>query len=291
VERRFTDETLGVTLDVPPGWVILKPGNPLFAAPEDAKVACAQARVGAFAYFVSESAPKGIGSLDAYLDRILANRRKAVPSLRDLGRSDITVGRLSGRQAMSTWEEGGQRFRDATAAWRDGWVYFAVVSWLPEAAPARAVEEVDRLVSGFSTMGALADRLQQSVQAVVQEVPQLTPAAAEILMGQSAAQVLEPDQAFRRSLDALARALPAWSVAEAQEMSQLFTATYKEVPPKERPRLADYIERVRAGQLTTTEEDKEMAQLMKGAVQRLAPTRQVRLQAFYEKAIRASTSS
>lgn len=290
-ERRFADEGAGVSLDVPPGWVMLKPGHPLFAVPEDAKLAFAQPRVGAFAYFVSESSPRGVASLEGYLERVLANRRNTIPSLRDLGHSDITVGRLSGRKALSVWEAGGTRYRDATAAWRDGWMYFAVVSWLPEAAPARAVEEVDRLVGSFSTMGALADRLQQAVEAVVREVPQLTPAAAEILMGQSAAQVLEADQAFRRSLDALSRALPTWTPAETQEVSQLITATYKEVPPKERPRLADYIERVRAGQLTTTQEDKEMAALMKGAVQRLPPPRQVRLQALYEKAIRATTSS
>ena len=287
-ERRFADDALGVALDVPPGWVILKKGNPLVASPSDVAVALAQPRAGAFAYFVAESSPKGVASLDGYLDRALAARRKAFPALSEKGRADVTVGRLSGRKAMAFWESDGVRYRDATTVWKDGWVYFALVSWLPEAAPSRAVEEMDTLAAGFSTTGALATRLQQAVETVTQEVPQLSPAAAEFLMGQSAAQVLEPDQAFRRSLDALTRALPTWSAGDTQEMSQLVAATYATLPWKDRNRLAVYIDKVRAGQLTSPPEDREMAQLMKGAVLQLPPLKKLRLQALYEKAVRSA---
>jgi hypothetical protein len=32
-ERRFADDALGLTLDAPEGWVLLKPGNPVVKAP------------------------------------------------------------------------------------------------------------------------------------------------------------------------------------------------------------------------------------------------------------------
>ena len=41
-DRRFTDDALGLTLDIPEGWVGLKPGNSLVAAPAEARLTLAQ---------------------------------------------------------------------------------------------------------------------------------------------------------------------------------------------------------------------------------------------------------
>jgi hypothetical protein len=130
-------------------------------------------------------------------------------------------------------------------------------------------------------------RLRSAVDAAVAAVPHLSPAAAEQLMSQTEARVLEPEQAFRRSLAALAQLLPALSKAETRELSALTSATYASVPWKDRARLASYVERVRRGDTTPPEEDREMADLMKAAEDALAPARRLRLQAYYEKAILA----
>jgi hypothetical protein len=106
-------------------------------------------------------------------------------------------------------------------------------------------------------------------------------------MAQSEARVLEPDQAFRRSLAALARLLPSLSRDETRELAALTTATYAGVPWANRARLAGYVERVRGTQATRPEEDREMAALMKAAEEKLTPARRLRLQVYYEKAIRA----
>jgi hypothetical protein len=106
-------------------------------------------------------------------------------------------------------------------------------------------------------------------------------------MAQSEARVLEPDQAFRRSLAALARLLPSLTKDETRELTGLTTATYAGVPWADRTRLAGYVERVRRTETTRPEEDREMAALMKVAEERLTPARRLRLQAYYEKAILA----
>jgi len=59
------------------------------------------------------------------------------------------------------------------------------------------------------------------------------------------------------------------------------------VPWADRTRLASYVERVRKGDTTRPAEDHEMAALMKTAEDRLTSARRLRLQAYYEKAIRA----
>ena len=285
-ENRFSDDTVGLTLNPPEGWVVLKPGNPLVAAPDDSRATFAQPRLGGFGYLVAESAPQGVATADQYLTYLLTQRRKKRPTLEEKERANAIVGSLAGRRLVATWRDGDVVERDVTVAAQDGWMSFALVAWMPEAAASRP-GGLDALAGALSARGLLAARLRDAVQAVVQEVPHLSPPVAELLMSQSVARVLEPDQAFRRSVAALAHVLPSLSPAETRELSNLSTATYAGLPWAQRRRLADYIERVRRGDTTDPAEDKEMASLMKAAEMRLGGEQRLRLQAYYERAIRA----
>jgi hypothetical protein len=159
---------------------------------------------------------------------------------------------------------------------------------MPDSASSRP-DGLEAITGGLAARGLLAARLREAVDAVVSEVPHLTAPAAEQLMAQSEARVLEPDQAFRRSLAALARVLPSLSAAETRELSALTTATYAGVPWSDRSRLAGYVERVRNTQVTRPDEDREMAALMKAAEERLTAARLLRLQVYYDKAIRTQS--
>lgn len=284
-DRRFTDDALGLTLDIPEGWVALKPGNPLVAAPAEARLTLAQPRQGGLGYLVAEPAPRGVATAEQYLDRVVG-RRPARAGLETRPRSNALLGSLAGRRLESTWLAEGVRQREVAVAGLDGWMGFALVAWMPEATAVRP-DGLDALARGLSARGLLAVRLHAAVEAVVAGVPHLSAPAAEQLMSQSEARVLEPDQAFRRSLVALARLLPSLSRDETRELTGLTTATYAGVPWADRSRLASYVERVRKSATTRPEEDREMAALMKTAEERLTPARRLRLQAYYEKAIRA----
>jgi len=126
-----------------------------------------------------------------------------------------------------------------------------------------------------------------AVRTATQEVPLLTPHAAELLMSRSAAQVLDPTEAFRRAYGLVGRGLYALSPAESKEMGQLHTAIYASLPAAQRDRLGDYIDRARSRYATTPEEDRQMSQLMKSAVLSLPAVRRARLQALFEKAMAA----
>jgi hypothetical protein len=284
-DRRFADDALGLTLDIPEGWVSLKPGNPLVAAPAEARLTLAQPRQGGFGYLVTEPAPRGVATADQYLDRVVG-RRAARPGLEAGPRSNALLGSLAGRSLGSTWLGGGVRQREIAVAGLDGWTGFALVAWMPEATASRP-DGLDALARGLAARGLLAVRLRAAVEAAVAGVPHLSAPAAEQLMSQSEARVLEPDQAFRRSVVALARLLPSLSKDEMRELTGLTAAAYAGVPWAERSRLASYVERVRKSATTSAEEDREMAALMKTAEEGLTPARLLRLQAYYEKAIRA----
>ena len=284
-DRRFTDDALGLTLDIPDGWVALKPGNPLVPAPAEARLTLVQPRQGGFGYLVTEPAPRGVATAEQYLDRVVG-RRPARVGLEAGQRSNALLGSLAGFSLESTWLDAGVRQREIAVAGLDGWTGFALVAWMPEATAARP-DGLDALARGLAARGLLAVRLRAAVEAAVAGVPHLSLPVAEQLMSQSEARVLEPDQAFRRSVVALARLLPSLSKDETRELSALTAATYAGVPWADRSRLASYVERVRKSATTRAEEDREMAALMKTAEDGLTPARRLRLQAYYEKAIRA----
>jgi hypothetical protein len=285
-EARFTDGALGLTLDVPQGWVALKPGNPLVTAPSEARLTLAQLRQGGFGFLATEPAPRGVATAEQYLDHVIARRRAERPGYESGQRANALVGAITGRRGDASWPDDGVRQSEVIVAGLDGWMGFALVAWMPEATAARP-DGLDALVRGLAARGLLAVRLRSAVEAAVAGVPHLSAPAAEQLMSQTEARALEPDQAFRRSLAALARLVPALSKAETRELTGLTAATYATVPWAERSRLASYLERVRKGDTTRPEEDREMSALMKAAEEKLPPARRLRLQAYYEKAIRA----
>jgi hypothetical protein len=284
-ETRFTDDSMGLSLELPEGWVVLRPGNPLVTAPEEARVSIAQPRLGGRGYLVAEPAPRGVATPDQYLDVLLQRRRAGRPSLKEEGRANAILGSLAGRRLDATFADGEARSRDLTLAGLDGWMSFALVAWMPEGAASRP-GGLEPLAGALSARGLLAPRLKEAVDRAVEAVPHLTPPVTELLMAQSEARVLEPDQAFRRSVVALAELVPSLSAPESRELSRLTRATYAGVPRRSRSRLARYIESVRTGDTTDPALDREMAELMKAAEERLSPAQLQRLQQYYERAIR-----
>ncbi len=287
-ERRFGDPTIGITLELPDGWRVLKKDATVMVPPEDAKVAFAHPRQEAFGYLTSASSPAGIATLDAWLDAVLRERRSVQPDAKEEGRSEVAVGTLTGRRANVVWAAGGVPHRETATVWRDGWIYYALVAWAPQTAGATDLED---LTAGVVTSGKLAANLQTAVQRVTLEVPALTAAAAELLMARSEAKVLEPDQAFRRSFEALANALPTWKAGEAQEMGRLIASCYATLSARERTRLQAYVDKVQKHQLTNPQEDREMSQIMKAAVLRLPEAKRTRLQALYQRAVEAAVAA
>ena len=280
------DDGLGLTLDAPDGWVLLKPGNPLLQAPKDARVTLAMPRHAGAGYVVTEPAPRGVATADQYLDKLQERRRAERPGFEAKQRVNAILGSVTGRQLEAAWSDGATRMREVVVAGLDGWTGFALVAWMPEATASRT-NGLDALARGFAARGLLAVRLREAVEAAVVAVPHLSAPAAEQLMAQSEARLLEPEQAFRRSLQALAANIGSLTPAEKNELSRLTTATYAGVPWKDRARLADYVERVRKGATTPPEEDRAMAALLQTAESRLSGEGRLKLQGFYEKAILA----
>jgi hypothetical protein len=287
VERQFRDETVGLSLEVPPTWLVLRADTALAGAPAGAKFRFADPPSGTRAALMVESPSRAYLSLEDYLSRVAAQRRREISSWQEVGRSDGTVGSSRSRSVAATWAGEG-RFEETAVVWKDGWNYFAFVTWAPAARARQGKAAAEGLLKGLTVAGQLGPRLRQAVEAVTRDVPHLTANTAEMLMGQSAAQVLDPGEAFRRAYELADRGLASLDKKEVRELGEVTQRAYAALSRTDRARLGAYIDRVRGSVGTAPEEDREMSQLMKSAVLSLPATQRARLQTLFEKAIGAA---
>lgn len=278
-ERRYADDTLGLKMELPRGWSILRQGHGFFTPLSSARLALAEPSAGAFGMLAVETPARGYASLDVFLDRVFDERSRAEPALRALRKEDAPGG---ARRLVATRRLDDRTIESVVTVWKDGWTYYALVVWGPAEHAGQAAED---LRQGITMQGHMAARLRQAIDMVTAEVPLLTPAAAEMLMGQSQAQTLEPAEAFRRTYLLAGRGLAALTAAEQREMGALSTDLYARVPARDRASLGPYLDRVRGGGATAPALDQQMSRVVKTAVLKLPAARRQRLQALFEKAI------
>lgn len=284
-EHRFADEALGVALDVPQPWRALRAEQTIVPVPPEARIAFGHPRHGGVGFLVIESAPKGVASLDHYLERFLKSRRQVHPSLEQIAREEISLAGMMGRKVLSSWEEEGKHHVELITVARDGWTFVALDAWMPVNGGFNAPRELEALIPRLSLSGVLGGRLQDAVAAATRDVPHLTASAAEMVMSQSAALALDPEVTFRRAYRLASTSTPFLQAAESAELGRLTNAVFGSLPGRDRQRLADYFDRVRRDDPTTPDEDRQMLRLMAGAVAKLPPPQLARLKQLYEKAI------
>jgi hypothetical protein len=286
-ERRFADPDAGVALDLPAGWLILRPDNAIVPAPESARLVLAEPSAGAVGYLTSENPPRPYASLDAYLTRVVETRKGAAASYTENAREDAKAGPFAARVLSAVRTAGELAYAERITVWKEAWTYFALVTWTPESSKGRGVRADEALYRGLSSVGQVGQRAQAAMQRVIAEVPHLSPSSVETLMGRSAAGVLEPAEVFRRSWDLASRGLPALDKRESNELSNLIGVLYARVAGRDRQRLSGYVARVRAREQTRPDEDQAMGGVMKAAVDKMPALQQQRLRELFEKAIAA----
>ncbi|HXY40790.1 MAG TPA: hypothetical protein VEQ10_14055 [Vicinamibacteria bacterium] len=285
-ERRIADPELGLELALPAGWVGLKPGSPLVPAAAAARAALAQPRVCGYALLLSEPAPPGVLALEHYLDEVIARRRALATALEEDWRRDGRLGALPSRRAAlrRTGQDG--RFAERIAVARDDDRFFALLTWVPEAAGGRALEEAEALEAATSFSAVRSRSRSQAVQTASLELPHLSPQVIEQLV--QAGGPAEPAALYQRAAAATARGAQALGPAVVQELRALTAASAASLTYEQRAQLADYLRRVAAGQPTSADEDERMRLLTKTATLRLSAPQRERLEQLYQQAIRAS---
>ncbi len=280
------DAEIGLSLALPRGWVVLKPGNPLVPAPAHTRVALANPRVSGYALLLVQPPPSRVLMLEHYLDHVITQRRLAATAYDEDWRRDGRLGAVASRRAAGRRAGSDGRFVERAAVAQDGDRYFALVAWVPEAGGGRALEEIDALEAAITLSGVRDAGRRAAVQTANLELPHLSLRAIERLveLGGPAA----PGELFRRAVAASARGIPSLAPGEAQELQALTGTALVALTWSERSQLGDYLRRAAAAQATQPDEDERMRTLMKTGSARLGESQRARLGALHGRAIEAA---
>lgn len=283
-DRRFADHVLGVTLEVPQGWLILRTDTRL-VPPSDAKLVLVQPSIPAFATLRMEPRPRLVAAEDVYLDGLVETWSVYRPKLKVLERGTERLAKGQARLLRASWEEGGEPTLGSTLAFHDGWNYFSLQGWAPAAGAEAFASEFQALARAISPTGDLEARVEEATRQVELEAPELSRNAVRLLV-QARMSVGAPTEDLpETSVRVVTRGLNALSVAETEEVGLIYAQVWGPLPDAERKRLGRYLAEVKAGRPVPVEEGQPLRQLVKAGILSLPEGAQVRLRALNEKAI------
>ena len=284
-DRRLEDATLGLAVDLPPGWVALRTQNPYLDAPQ-ARLRLAQPRLAAFATVAVAVRPRLMHAADAHLDELLQARIASRPSSRETGRAEVTLGRGRGRMVRTAWDDGLVPMQGATVAWADGYELFSLDAWAPAAEGPAFAREVEALCRGVLTRGLVDQRIEDAVDRISLEVPELSHEALRLLVAERLSDNRPLDDVPQAALRMVSRGLDALAPQEAQEMRAIYQQVWAPVPEAQRDRLAALMSDVKAGRELPTPDVQQLRDALKTGVLALPPAERDRLQELSARAVR-----
>jgi hypothetical protein len=284
-DRRVEDA--GLVVELPAGWSALRADNPFVARP-GARLVLAQPAVGAFGAVSVAVRPRQMDDLDAHLDELLQDRLPRVPSQKEGERRDVQLGKGNGRLVRTTWEDGLVPMQGALVAWADGYDLFSLEAWAPLASGDAFVAETDALVRGIAPRGTNAARIEEGVERVAVQVPELSRDALRLLVAERMSEGRGLEDVPSAALRMVSRGLDALGAAEAAEMRTIYQQVWAPVPEAQRVRLAFLMNEIKAGRPVAAEDVLSLRTAVQAGVLALPPDERVRLQELSGRAVRQS---
>jgi hypothetical protein len=287
-QAAFADESLGLSLDPPEGWTRIRADSPP-VKDEEGRAGFAHRDSTALAILGLEELRDGPGTARAHLEHVREQHLKQEEGVQDLGVTPTTIGGVEAQKLTVRWRANEQNVRAWFVLWRDGWRYFTLYAWAPEATADTAAEAFQRLERSVRFTPVLSKDIGNLTRQVAEIAPHLSPAAVRALLDRYPNRKLTATEVFRLAHRSSLSGVAGLTPPEVEDLSKLTASLYGGMTSRDRARLGAYQERVRLEKPTTPAEDAEMAQAMKAGTARLSPESLQRLQELIEKAIAMGT--
>jgi hypothetical protein len=286
-DRRVEDPATGLSAELPPGWLALRNENPYVVRP-GARMWLAQPTKGVYGAVSVAVRPAMIDDVDAHLVELLTQRLARVPSQREVARGELQLGRGRGRMVRTTWEEDLAPMQGATVAWADGYNLFSLEAWASASLGDSFATELEELCKRLTPSGQLGARVDEAVERLAVDVPELSKDALRLLVAGKMSQNLELSGVPRDALRAVSRGLDALDAAEASEMRASYQKIWEPIPEAERVRLASLLAEVKAGRPILPADAQALRDAVRAGVHALPEAERVRLQELSGRAVRKS---
>jgi hypothetical protein len=286
-DRRVEDPATGLSAELPPGWLALRNENPYVVRP-GARMWLAQPTKGVYGAVSVAVRPAMIDDVDAHLGELLTQRLARVPSQREVARGELQLGRGRGRMVRTTWEEDLAPMQGATVAWADGYNLFSLEAWAAASVGDGFATELEELCKRLTPSGQLAARVDEAVERLAVDVPELSKDALRLLVAGKMSQNLDLTGVPQDALRAVSRGLDALDAAEASEMRASYQKIWEPVPEAERVRLAALLAEVKAGRPILPADAQALRDAVRAGVHALPEPERARLQELSGRAVRKS---
>jgi hypothetical protein len=286
-DRRVEDAQAGLVIELPSGWLALRPENPFVVRP-GARLRLAQPSASVFGAVSVAVRPRQMDNLDGYLDDLLQERLPRLPSQQEGSRSDVQLGKGRGRLVRATWDDGLVPMQGAIVAWADGYDLFSLDAWAPASAGDAFAAEVEALCRGIAPKGQVAARIDEAVERLAVEVPELSRDALRLLVAERLSEGRGLEDVPSVALRAVSRGLDALGAAEAAEMRRIYQQVWDPVSEAERVRLASLLNEIKSGRPVRDEDVVALRTAVKAGVLALPEEQRTRLQELSGRAVRQS---
>jgi hypothetical protein len=286
-EKRVEDPGSGLVVELPAGWLALRNENPYVVRP-GARLALAQPAKGVFGAVSVAVRPAMVDDLDAHVTEVLQQRLSRQPSQQETARGEVQLGRGRGWMARTTWEDDLVPMQGATVAWADGYNLFSLEAWATAAAGESFSAELEAICKGLLPGGQVAARVDDAVERLAVEVPELSSDALRLLIAERMSQDRGLEDVPQAALRAVSRGLDALDVAEANEMRAIYQQIWAPVPEEERVRLAGLMNEVKAGRPVLAADAQALRDAVRAGVHALPEAERSRLQELSGRAVRKS---
>ena len=282
-EREYDDPAAGLSIAVPPGWVILEKDAEMYSE-VPSKVTLADPEAGTVAFLNQEGKPPGLLTLDHYLDAVLARLRESGLSAEQSERRDAMVGRAPARRMALTWTDEGRAYSGFISAWLDGSSIFTLIG-------ATIGEWTDSTEARFAALeGAL--RFTAPVETALTDAEARLTAECPLFTSTSVrtiARRIAPGSAtevyFKVGWTWALKGQGQLDPAAASELGGLMSEVFAGMSRADRRGFGAYSEKLRGGQRTTRGEDVAAMRTLGRATSALAPDSLARLQTLTDAAL------
>jgi hypothetical protein len=188
----------------------------------------------------------------------------------------------------TTWEEELAPMQGATVAWADGYNLFSLEAWASASIGDSFATELEELCKRLTPSGQLGARVDEAVERLAVDVPELSKDALRLLVAGKMSQNLELSGVPQDALRAVSRGLDALDAAEASEMRASYQKIWAPVPEAERVRLASLLAEVKAGRPVLPADAQALRDAVRAGVHALPEAERTRLQELSARAVRKS---
>ena len=278
-DRIYDAAEVGVKVDLPAGWNLLKPGS--IKIPGAIMVAYYEPTRCLAALWADGVAPST--TLDDYLSGVVKAQAGSLTSLSEDGRESFRFGGREGKVVSLSWVQSGTRMRGVHIVCADDFHFYRFFGVANQSHWAQAFPAIKKLAAGFSITKSTDDRISELARRMADQCPFVTLKGAAVAMREAVKKHIAADASAGFGMELTEKGRTGVPPQELAEFDRLFRTAIWGLDIGDHALLEQFFEGTDFVKTHSHEQAVEVLKLLKEAIETLPPGDRARLQAIGDK--------